>query len=106
MRKRYDLLAAEIVQNIINNEGIPHDEVIKTSVEKTLYYNFYIVSVTYKSEMEPEFTLRAKVYFDNTLPRVIIDIYNTEGDPSMRCCEILNGDVIDEYTGEVLAKTE
>ena len=106
MVKPKDIIAVELVREIIYNEGILDEEIVETSVRKTNIYNRYTVAVTYRTDFTPEFTLRARVYFDNIMPRVFVDIYETEGEPEMRCMEISNGDIIDEYTGEVLTKTK
>ena len=106
MNKPKDIIAAELVRAIINNEGILNEEVVETSVRKTNIYNRYKVDITYRTEFTSEFTLRARVHFDNITPRVFVDIYETKGEPEMRCMEISDGDIIDEYTGEVLAKTK
>lgn len=94
-------LAIEALTAVIKNEGIPTKDIKKVSVENDISCHRYRVSITYKDEWTFQ-ELCAYVQIDTLRPRVLIDIYKTEGDQEMRCLEIVNGDLIDDYTGEVL----
>lgn len=94
-------LAIEALAQVIKNEGIPTEDITKVVAENDNSYNRYKVSFTYKDEWTFQ-ELCAYVQIDTVRSRVLIDIYKTEGDQEMRCLEIVNGDLIDDYTGEVL----